>query len=827
MTIDLQKKAPETRKLKLSHAFYNDAEIDAQQAEKLKVLHYTLPKSQYKWREWQSQLAQDFAHSPHAYLMRSHEGNFGLFVALADDSEKYPIIFDADKREITPVEVRYNPILNPVWIRLLFRKSITETVKCKNSHTLGRPLLKVDQWSHSITKQSGIHALALDCRTQQLKGGETTEIALFYENIPLREVMDKTTLCAKDVYWTYNDNGYLMRFSPASKQETATSLIYKEIPKKNNKQKNRPFLDLASATHLSQSWPYLLGKVQDAFIKLAQNYGFKVEAKYLNLVKYPHSTRHRSGSSGKKIISSIPDNNKIHLLDCRYNQSVPFTAIKQLIEELLLEKKIRTKIEIIANITENDADIAVLNTPILTILDQRAHIEHDLYARTDFLKKQVALQHMNINPYDLQDNQGANDLFEEVTLEEKTVLRPPEFYYQYTLDPFYEKDDKNNKVRDSLQRNLEICLKELMIKQLLLDTSTSISAQLPLEASLLTEDLLLITEGYLFTVKDDRPILIPVQINDPPLTLYLNQYLAPFNITMDQLLHQILHQWPYQYRKEYVFSGFGSYDEKLQDFMRRTTLILHKDAREIHIMMQDPKYDRPHILFDEIEEIFEILRKQQHAMTPDLWYINQKQQAECPKILETLILTQEIPAKTGENMQMLLPYFIEAWNAQCLELQAARMHAVTFQLLKKNTYQGVIEATKDRPFALSKRNSYISKSWSLLCSQLFNINLKDIRSQWLNNVPGISHIWHDPEQNYYLVGSLTSAKVKIERQPSIRQWHSLQGNLDTNLLTALVDVDWVRVNQLAGNPCPALIIRRWREMQSREEEFKAICGAIA
>ena len=106
---------------------------------------------------------------------------------------------------------------------------------------------------------------------------------------------------------------------------------------------------------------------------------------------------------------------------------------------------------------------------------------------------------------------------------------------------------------------------------------------------------------------------------------------------------------------------------------------------------------------------------------------------------------------------------------------------------------------------------------------LFNINFQSIRSRWLSNIPGISKIWHDPEQGYYLVGSLAPLNTTLERQPSIRQWHSLgeRKQLNMTLLSALVDVDWVRMNQLAGNPCPALLIRRWKELQPNGKEFHA------
>ncbi|OUX87954.1 MAG: hypothetical protein CBB95_07575, partial [Alteromonas sp. TMED35] len=70
----------------------------------------------------------------------------------------------------------------------------------------------------------------------------------------------------------------------------------------------------------------------------------------------------------------------------------------------------------------------------------------------------------------------------------------------------------------------------------------------------------------------------------------------------------------------------------------------------------------------------------------------------------------------------------------------------------------------------------------------------------------------DKEKGYFVVGGLTSPKAQLMRQPSIRQWHTLQGELDIELLADLLDVDWVRMNQLAGNPCVTTLIKRWKEI---------------
>lgn len=48
----------------------------------------------------------------------------------------------------------------------------------------------------------------------------------------------------------------------------------------------------------------------------------------------------------------------------------------------------------------------------------------------------------------------------------------------------------------------------------------------------------------------------------------------------------------------------------------------------------------------------------------------------------------------------------------------------------------------------------------------------------------------------------------------------IAGELNSELLAGLVDVDWVRMNQLAGNPCVATLVRRWKEFQVQLDDVR-------
>ena len=107
-------------------------------------------------------------------------------------------------------------------------------------------------------------------------------------------------------------------------------------------------------------------------------------------------------------------------------------------------------------------------------------------------------------------------------------------------------------------------------------------------------------------------------------------------------------------------------------------------------------------------------------------------------------------------------------------------------------------------------NSRLISGWDHLLSLFFERPLTDPRS-WLRNIPGIEKLWYDENQNYVVVGGLVPLQTKLQRQPSIRQWHPLRGATDFEFLAGLLDVDWVRMNQLAGNPCVSVLVRRWQE----------------
>jgi hypothetical protein len=173
-----------------------------------------------------------------------------------------------------------------------------------------------------------------------------------------------------------------------------------------------------------------------------------------------------------------------------------------------------------------------------------------------------------------------------------------------------------------------------------------------------------------------------------------------------------------------------------------------------------------------------------------------------------------------------LELLCDLWKCALRKYYSDNEFNVTYDVLKNYVFSQWPEKKNALMVEFAKKSvkrasTSLIASWNKLLSRVFDLPLGDPRN-WLKNVPGITRLWHDPEQNYVIVGSLSSPQPIIQRQPSIRQWHALQGELNSELLAGLVDVDWVRMNQLAGNPCVATLVRRWKECQVQLDDVRDV-----
>ena len=792
----------EIHQLNLSHTFYYDHEINANKAKKLVVYHYPLSKG-YKWKVWKNHLDQFLSNKYYPYLMRSHEGQFGLFIAIDSIDDQPPKIQNKDGVLIHPKPVHYHTPMNPIWIRLIMRKIVAFGTHCKGSHSLGRPLLKIDVWQGK--QSAGINAISLDCRTQQYAKKDETEVVLFHENVPLRPLLaDEDPYSVKSSLWVYDRKNILVRWIPAKGEKIPTT-VYREIKKTKNTRKQRAFIDLSSLDAFNKSWPVILQPIQDELILQTAKYGFTLYPRTLNLQQLPHNTKYKSALNKKKypnkkraVIPSLPLNHTIQVLDLRVSTTLDTLQIIRIVQNLLDEKDLGATLKQLPPCKPEDITSLLFDSDqrILVLLDQCRYVIEDRYPLTKILRTQVACQHLNINPYDLDDGLEIDDYMIESKIDnEETIRLPKSKYYTYDATNFTKKN-----IKDNLQRNAEIVVKEVHIKHLLLSPQAKISTSLPKQTNLLTEDLVVITEGYLFTVRNDRPVLLPFNPSKLDEVKVCDAILKDHQTSVKSLFSLMRKKWPYNYKPEDVMKKFSSSNNKLTSFARRLTLVIH-GKKTTNILLQDPRYETPHILPSDLDKASILLSSPILNKPINSWKLPDHQTL----IKHTQLLEQEgiLTQTQNKTLNKNLCDCAEYW-------EQARQQLLTDEKLNPNYKQIKKQFNENRRG--STKNTHLISSWEKLLSKIFNLSLNDPR-KWLRGIPGIQKLWHDPKQGYYIVGQLTPPKLKIIRQPSIRHWYALQGNLDTTFLTSLIDVDWIRVNQLAGNPCVAMLARRWHECQ--------------
>lgn len=643
------------KQLPLSHTIYLDSEVEAQKAKNLIVYHYPLNKS-YRWREWQEHLDTELSTRYYPYLMRSYKGQFGLFVSVDSEQDKPPVILNKDNVEIRPERVKYSQEVNPIWIRLIMRKVSAFGSHCKGSHTLGRPLLKIDTWSNN--KSTGINAISLDCRTQQRKDGNTTEVVLFHENVPLRILDDnRANGSFKGSMWVYDKKNVLVRFVP-DKGERYSGPVYTEIRKNKNKRQQRAFIDLSNAEAFSNSWPSLLKPIQNELIAKATKYGFNLKPKILNLEQLPLKTKYKAGPKTRNTVPSVTLLDKVLVLDLRFSKRVTSTQLLEPLNKALAEKSIKTKLELISDCKVEDIDkLSFEKTDsVLVLLDQYPGVESDNYPSTIQLRTRVACQHINVNPNDLLGHSIEKKLINEIREKdsEQFFLVAEEEYYDYELSMF---DDES--AFDSLKRNLEIVIKELSLKHLLMDETATLSSILPEESSVLTENLVVITDGYLFTVKNNRPVLLSFNPTVPEQVKNCDRVLAKFDTSTSQLFALLSKEWPYSYQPQVVMQGFGSDEEKHARFARRQTIVILKEEK-VSVYFQDPKYDTPHMLPNHLKETLDILKAQSASLPFKDWVLPDNDILTA--YIDELINDGEISSKSGDALLELLDVIKGAWQ---------------------------------------------------------------------------------------------------------------------------------------------------------------------
>ena len=786
--------------LPLFEFFYRPAEVDTQLANQLVVYRYSLPSAETS-KEFQSHIEQQVQGYRFAYLLRTQATPNGLYVALHNDQEIPPSVFSADKDELVPERVYYSPVYAPIWIRLIFRRMSVWDHLCQGYHRGGIPLLVIDSWSGKGVR--GIEALSLDCSSFDPDADGICRVTPFYAGVSLMGVSSEEASDPKQQYWEYSEKKILHRYIKTAGVQPRKALY--RVYKPKNKPVEPDFLDLTSVKKFKQSRPVVLLEIVDSFIEHAALYGFNVQQRELNLRPWGHKTRPIPRKKGFTF-GSITPATKIDVIDLRVATQVSARALLSMFSDWLRERDIDVQWQLLADVTAQTISSYKAQPPqrILVLIDQLKGMENDQYALTDELSQSCAVQHLMVNPQAINMDPIKRGLLKEYKIDGKSVLieTPNSHFFEYQLEHF-----ETEKCRSALQIKLDVVLKELEIKNLLQNRTASISSVLPNQIDTLNADLLMIGGGSLFTVENDRPVIIPFQVQNNDMRTLCDERLARFGTSVEGLMRLLDNQWPHFYQP-IKFSDMVRNIKKLESFQRNLLLIMHRDpAGDVSIMLQEYGIKQRYIMPYGTSAALRQLETKDKEEALQSWFIPEHKVPVLFSLAAELEDEKALTASEVDVLKLYLERLVRYWNNQ-LKIQANDNKSVIAYPAIKRLALSELKTDIDK-----KPSTTFIKSLDILLTRYFKRSLRDPRV-WLRTVPGLQGMHVDHEHNFFIVGTLSPLKLQLARQPGIRQWHPIQGEIDVDLICKLLDVDWVRMNQLAGNPSPLLLINRWNEIHA-------------
>lgn len=802
-----------TQPLPLFEFLYRPAEVNTVLAEQLVVYRYPLPSGESE-RDYQLHIEQQLAGYRSAFLLRRQANPKGLFIAVHSEAEKPPKVFSADKDELIPERVYYADEYAPIWIRLIFRRMSVWDRLCSGYHKAGYPLLVIDSWQSKEMK--GIETLRLDCSSFEADAEGVAHIVPFYAGVSLIGVSTDEAYDPKKEYWEYDKNKVLHRYINTPGVQAVKGLY--RVYKSKNKRIEPDFLDLTSAEKFKQSRPVILQEIVESFIEHAAMYGFTLQQQVLNLQPWvQRKTKYTSRSKGSAF-NSIAYATKVDVIDLRVAKNVSAESLLSLFRGWLSELNIPAQWQFLSDITAETIDSYKPQPTqrILVLIDQVQGMENDRYQWTEILRKSCAVQHLIVNPNAVGNDPVKSKLLEEYEVDGlKTLLEVPSSeFFNYDLKQLQDtklKDGKDVKgsYRKTMEIKLDVVLKELEIKSLLFDKQVKISDVLKQQAQTLNSDFLLIAGGHLFTAENDRPVIIPFHIQDVRMRTLCDTQLEHFDTSVLALVKLLSQKWPHFY-EPIKFSDVMADVKKLASFQNNLVLLLHRDEKEqVSIVLQEYGNVQRYIIPEGLQDTLTRLESREVQSSLQEWFIPTIKTDVLSALLAELVVEAKLKAKAASDLLQVLESFVDAWNQQLKALNEKNTHAIAYPELKKTVLTSFRESTQ------RKTSTTFIKTLDVLLTRYFKRSLRDPRV-WLRTVPGLQGMHFDQQQNVFLIGTIVPLQNKLARQPTIRQWHAMQGNVDVDLIFSLLDADWVRMNQLPGNPYPMMLIKRWSEVHPGE-----------
>nr|WP_298059486.1 hypothetical protein [uncultured Halomonas sp.] len=763
--------------LRISLLTYRDDQIDSERASRLVVYRYPLSNAVMKFQEWKEVLDENLSEASYPYYMSG--GN--LYVALTEEGDPLPVIKTRDNTTLEPERVEYSPRLNPVWLKLLLRQIGHKAGHTRGFRALGKPLLKINEWGG---QNPGIEAIDIEGYVNQRSDGNTTEVKIKFSNVALRQLAPDSPRTGK--LWKRNKSGWLdRRFSGNDEQ----GVLFREISNAKGTRKQRPFIDLKTPEGLRSSRGYLIQRVIQSFVEAAQQYGFHLLPETLHLQKYP--SQHKSDKHHR--LRSLPvEQFEVTLVDARENVDTPIEELRDWLNELLLQEGLKVDLTLMQDQPENIEHLNLLpDQRYLVVLDQSEGTPQDPYVYTNRFSQRCAVQHIILNPYELDDETSVEQWF--TMDDEGNITGVYADYFDYRFEQL--------KAQASfVALKLVVSIKELHFKQLLNDASAKVSEYLPQQAHLL-DGLTLISDGYLFTVEHDRPVVLPFALSEPQTLEQLNALLMKHAVNCQQLMRLVVEQWPYRFGPE------QDIQKDVNKFIRAQVIVLRDQDT---ILIQNPGNNTPLIMPDGIEQQMPVLEGRKNKFATRSWLLPAGYENSLTQDFVQSLFADSSTETQLSKLVTNLPTLCQDWQ------QTVHAHLVH----ERMAFDPLRKALNEKSTAYLGGDKKVLGMWWLVLSKLIDRPVYDPRS-WLRKVPGLQGLWFDPEQGYYLVGELNNLNLALHRQPSTYRWHALRGKVNPEMLMPLLDVDFIRIGRFAGRVFPNVFIRCYQDIFSRNKKTTA------
>jgi len=750
-----------TSKLPLSSLNYKISEIDESLAKKLPVYCYTLPRTrEFRWKTWMQHLSSQITKGSTPYFVRTEKDRLELYVVLQESQNL--TITTPDGIEIQKEVALFSKRRAYIYLRLIMRMALNKSQFDLSSDGKIIRIIK--------SSKSSLQGLTFDCGSQQLNDKDTYELTLTHKHVLLVKAKDKKM--TKGLYWEIAEKDALRRSSPSRINEAS---VYVEIAKNKSRKLGVPFVDLDSLDKFENSLVPILSSNQELLMKEAAEYGFKLSKKVLSLSPVNVATKYSPGSAFK----SIQANSEVLVMDLRVS-----TRIK-------LESVIKgDQFKFLGEFTEDSLKSfdPAHGCVVLTVLDQRKGVVGDRYPWTKKLAKRCAVQHININPFD-EMSVNSKEYTVEADGHNETYLAETEAYYQYALDDI----EKHSKIG----LKLEVCLKELVLKSMIINQQP-LSQVLPAQSRFFDGSMMVISEGIAFGAINNRAAFSQLfQQSELYDEAVINELLKSFDLKDADIFNAAANNWPYHFRPE----GLDSWGDNRDKFLNRLTFVIQKKAGKTSIFMQDPSFNTPKIIPTGVDRARKNIKDREKKVEITSWVVNPDNIKAHNKLIKGL----DISEGSKENLELKLPSFIKAWNQALAGMRMGNVFVANYKSIKKE-FRKEYSLSHGSPIS-----TLMIGAWDAILSEILNKKLRD-EKRWLKDTPGMHKIWTDLSQGFVVVGSVTSPQSKLERQPSIRQWHAIKGGMDIKFIAGLLDVDWMRKGQFAGNPFPCNLIRKWLEI---------------